>query len=95
MIAENLKPYVEGAWVKELLAKAAEKLLPKSVHLYQKLSLSRPTVCEYIKAMSQDIEDNFKKADKFVNFSLRLNETTGIKNTMQLEIFFQRITSDF
>ena len=73
LIAKKLKPYDDGAWAKELLVKAAEKLAPKSVHLYQKLSLSRPTVCERIKEMGQDIEDNLKKrAEKFVNFSLLL-----------------------
>ena len=96
LITEKLKPYDDGAWAKELLVKAAEKLTPKSVHLYQKLSLSRPTVCERIKEMGQDIEDNLKKrAEKFVNFSLCLAETTDIKNTVQLAIFFRGVTSDF
>ena len=45
LIAKKLKPYDNGAWAKKLLVKAAEKLAPKSVHLYQKLSLSRSTVC--------------------------------------------------
>ena len=36
-----------------------------------------------------------KKADKFVDFSVYLDETTDIKNTAQLAIFFQGITSDF
>jgi len=58
LIAKKLKPYDDGTWAKELLVKAAEKLAPKSVHLNQKLSLSRPTVCERIKEMGQDIEDN-------------------------------------
>ena len=49
LIAKKLKPYEDGAWTKELLVKAAEKLAPKSVYLYQKLSLSRPTICERIK----------------------------------------------
>ena len=96
LIAKKLKPYDDGTWAKELLVKAAEKLAPKSVHLYQKLSLSRPAVCERIKEMGQDIEDNLKKrAEKFVNFSLCLDETTHIKNTVQLAIFFRGVTSDF
>ena len=96
LIAKKLKPYDDGAWAKELLVKAAEKFAPKSVHLYQKRSLSRPTVCERIKEMGQDIEDNLKKrAEKFVNFSVCLDETTDIKNTAQVAIFFQGVTSDF
>ena len=96
LIAKKLKLCDDGAWAKELLVKAAEKLAPKSVHLYQKLSLSRPTVCERIKGMGHDIEDNLKKrAEKFVNFSLCLDETTDIKNTVQLAIFFREVTSDF
>ena len=96
VIAKKLKSYDDGAWAKEVLVKTAEKLAPKSVHLYQKLSLSRTTVCKRIKEMGQDIENNLKKrAEKFVNFSLCLDETTGIKNTVQLATFFRGITSDF
>ena len=36
-----------------------------------------------------------KRAEKFVNFSVCLDETTDTKNTMQLAIFFQGVTSDF
>ena len=93
LIAKKHKPYDDGAWAKELLVKVAEKLAPKSGYLYQKLSLSRPTVCERIKEMDQDIEDNLKKrAEKFVNFFLCLDETTDIKNTVQLAIFFRGVT---
>ena len=94
LIAKKLKPYDDGAWAKKLLVKAAENLAPKSVLLYQKLSLS--TVCERIKEMGQDIKDNLKKrAEKFVNFSVCLDDTMDIKNTAQLAIFFQGVTSDF
>ena len=41
LIAKKLKQYDNGSWTKELLVKAVEKMAPKSVHLYQKLSLSR------------------------------------------------------
>ena len=61
LIAKKLKPYNDGAWAKKLLVKAAENLASKSVHLYQKLSLFRPAVCERIKEMGQDIQDNLKK----------------------------------
>ena len=58
LIAKKVKPYGDGARAKKLLVKAAEKLASKSVHFYQKLSLSRSTVCERIKEKGQDIEDN-------------------------------------
>ena len=46
--------------------------------------------------MGQDIEDNLKKrAEKFVNFSVCLDETTDIKNTAQVAIFFRGVTLDF
>ena len=41
LIAKKLKQYDNGSWTKELLVKAVEKMAPKSVHLYRKLSLSR------------------------------------------------------
>ena len=93
LIAKKLRPYDDGAWAKELLVKAAKKLAPKSVHLYQKLSLSRPTVCKRIKEMGQDIEDNLKK--RAVNFFECLDETTDIKNTAQLALFSRGVTADF
>ena len=65
LIAKKLKPYDDGAWAKELLVKAAEKLAPKSVYWYQRLSLSRPTLCERIKEMGEDIENKLKK--KLIN----------------------------
>ena len=96
MIAKKLKAYDDGALTKELIVEAAEKSAPNSVHLYQKLSLSRPTVCERMKEMGQDIEDNIKKrAEKFVNFSVCLDEATDIKNAEQLAIFFREVASDF
>ncbi|XP_077968777.1 general transcription factor II-I repeat domain-containing protein 2-like [Styela clava] len=98
LIAKKLKPYDNGGWVKEILVKAAEKLAPKSVHLYQRLSLSRPTVCDRIKEMGQDIEDNLKKrAEKYENFSVCLDETTDIKNTAQdlNNRIFKQVLKDF
>ena len=89
MITKKFKLYDNGAWAKELLVKEAEKLVPNSVHMYQKLSLSWPTVGEHIKEMGQDIENNLKKrVEKFINFSTCLDEAMDIKNTAQLAIFF-------
>ena len=62
LIAKKLKPYDNGAWANELLAKEAKKLAPKSVHLYQKLRLFPPFACEGIKEIDQDIENNLKKS---------------------------------
>ena len=65
LIAKNLKPHGDGVWAKKMLVKPAEKLAPTSVYMYQKFGLSRPTVCECIKEMGQDIEGNLKK--KLIN----------------------------
>ena len=40
----------------------SKNLATKSVHLYQKLSLFRPTVCKVIKEMDQDVEEILKKS---------------------------------
>ena len=39
----------------------SKNLATKSIHLYQKLSLFRLTVCKVIKEMSQDVEETLKK----------------------------------
>ena len=36
-----------------------------------------------------------KRTEKFVNFSVCLDETTDIKDTAQLAIFFRGVISDF
>ena len=96
LITKKLKAYDDGAWAKELLVKAAEKLAPKSVHLYQKLSLSRATVCERIKEMGQDIEDNLKKrAEKFLNFSICLDEQRTSRIPRSCQYFFEGLHQIF
>ena len=61
LIAKKFKPYDDGAWAKELLVKATEKLTLKSVHLYKKLSLSRPTVCDALKKLVKILKIILKK----------------------------------
>ena len=58
--------------------------------------MSRPTICERMKEMGQDIVVNLKKrAEKFVSFSVCLDAATDIKNAAQLAIFFRGVASDF
>ena len=96
LIAKKLKLHDDGAWAKKLLVKATEKLAPKSVHLYQKLSLSRPTVCKRIKEMGQDIEDNFKKElrNSLTSPSVSMKQRTSrIPRTWKY--FFERLHQIF
>ena len=96
LIAKKLKPYDDGAWAKELLAKAAEKLASKSVHLYQKLSLSRPTICKRIKEWVKILKIISKKEQRklltFRTVSMK-QRTSKIPRTWQY--FFERLHQIF
>ena len=96
LIVKKLKPYVEREFVKECIVTAAKLLAPDKVTLFEKVSLSRRTVSDWIEDMGEDIEKTLKyRAKCFEFFSLALDETTDITNTAQLAIFIRGVTSDF
>ena len=96
LIAKNLKPHIEGEFVKECIVAAAKLITPEKVAVFEKISLSRRTVSSRIQKMGDNIEKTLKdKSQDFEFFALALDETTDITNTAQLAIFIRGVTSDF
>ena len=96
LIAQKLRPHVEGEFVKECMVATAELLVPEKVKLFQSVSLSCRTVSDRIIDLSQDIEKTLNNAARDLQFfSLACNETTDITNTAQLAVFVRGITAEF
>ena len=58
LIAQKLRPHVEGEFMKECMVATAELLMQEKFKLFQSVSLSRRTVSDQIIYLSQDIEKN-------------------------------------
>ena len=65
-IAQTMKPYSEGDFVKKCLTDAAEEMCSKMVQGFEKISLSRWTIARRIDEIAGDICDTLK--DKVKNF---------------------------
>ena len=67
-IAQTLKPYSEGDFVKKCLTDVAEEMCPKMVQKFEKISLSRWTIARCIDKLAGDICDTLKdiKVKNFV-----------------------------
>lgn len=96
LIAKDSKAFSEGDFVKKCMIIAAQKLCPEVVKKFENISLNRMTVQRRISDLSGDIVDQLKKeANKFVYFSLALDESTDVTSTAQLLVFVRGVTDDF
>ena len=64
-IAQNMKPYSDGNFVKQCLTDVAEQMCPKMVQEYEKSSLSRWTIARRIDELAGDICDTLKDKTLF------------------------------
>jgi len=86
-IAQNMKPYSDGNFVKQCLIDVAEEMCPEMVQEYEKLSLSRWTIARRIDELAGNICDTLKdKVKNFVSWSFAIDESTDEKYTAQLAI---------
>jgi len=87
---------MKGEFVQSCMVTATKLLAPDKITLFQKVSLSRRTVSDWIQEMGDDIEKTQKdRAQYFKFFALALDETAHITNTDQLAIVIRGVTSDF
>jgi len=85
-----VKPHIKGEFLKECIVTAAKLLPPNKMTLFQKDSLSRRTVSDWIQEMGDDIEKNTEGwSSAFRIFVLAFDETTDITDTAQLAIFIR------
>ena len=82
-IAQNMKPYSEGDFVKKCLTDVAEEMCPKMVQEFEKISLLRWTIARRIDEPPGDICDTLKdKVKNFVSWSFAIDESTDVKVAM-------------
>lgn len=94
IIANNMKPFTDGNYIKECLIAAVEEICPEKVNLFAQISLSRQTVERRIGNISSEISRSLNTITKnFVYFSLALDETSDINDTAQLAIFIRGVDS--
>ena len=67
-IAQTMKPYSEGDFVKKCLTDVAEEMCPKMVQEFEKISLSRWTIARHIDEFAGGICNTLK--DEVKNFVL-------------------------
>ena len=91
-IAESMKPYSDGHFVKKCLMNAAQEMCPKMVTELEKISLSRWTVTWRIDELADDICVTLReKVKNFVSWSFAVNEFTDQTDTAQLAIFVKGV----
>ncbi|XP_032881422.1 general transcription factor II-I repeat domain-containing protein 2A-like [Amblyraja radiata] len=96
LIAENMKPFNDGDFVKECLMAVVDILCPEIKISFSNVSLSERTVARRIEEMSVDVKKSLKDyCQHFQFFSIALDESTDTKNTAQLAVFVRGVNSAF
>ena len=94
-IAQTMKPYSEGDFMKKCLNDVAEEMCPKMVQKFEKISLSRWTIARRIDELAGDFCDTLKdKVKNFVSWSFAINNSTDVKDAAQLAIFIKGVDKE-
>ena len=96
IIAQRLKPFSDGEFVKNCMVEAAEILTPDNKNLFEMISLTRKTVAPRIQDMGNNITVQLAtRTAKSIFFALAFDESTDVIDTAQLSIFIRGKSSDF
>ena len=91
-MAEKRKPFSDGEFIKNCLIIFTEYVCPEKKHLAEQTSLSYFTVVLRTNNLSNNIKEILKdKLKSSEAFSLALNESTDISDTVQLVIFIRAV----
>ena len=94
-IAQIMKSYSEGDFVKKCLTDVAEEMCPEMVQKFEKISLSRWTIARCIDELAGDTCDTLKeKVKNFVSWSFAIDESTNVKDAAQLAIFIKEVDKE-
>jgi len=92
IIGKKMKPFSDGEYIKECMMAAVEEIAPDKIKAFTQISLSHQTMTRRINGIATEISATLNEvAEKFVCFSLALDETTDIKDTAQLSIFIRGV----
>ena len=77
LIAQHMKPFSDGEFVKDCLMSVVDVLIPEKRGLFSNISLSRRTVTRRIEELSEDLKISLRTlAGKFELYSLAVDEST-------------------
>ena len=83
-IAQTMKPYSEGDFVKKCLTDFAEELCRKMAQEFEKISLSRWTIARRIDKLGGDMCETLKdKVKNFISWNFVIDESTDVKDVAQ------------
>ena len=94
-IAQTMKPYSDGDFVKKCHTDVAEEMCSKIVQEFEKISLLHWTMANHIDKLGGDICDSLKdKVTNFVSRSFAIDKSTDVKDTEQLAIFIKGVDKE-
>ena len=95
-LAKHNKPFLDGEFIKECMDATVKIICPKVEMRLKNVSLSRITIVRRVDSISTNLADQMaNKINKFDYFSICLDESTDVLDTVQMLIFIRRIDKDF
>ena len=93
-IAKSAWPFNEGEFVKKCMITLCDILCPDKRQAFLNVSLSRNTVADSACELATNIHEQLmEKGEKFIAYSLAVDENSGTFGTTQLSIFIRGVDS--
>nr|XP_042903463.1 general transcription factor II-I repeat domain-containing protein 2A-like [Parasteatoda tepidariorum] len=95
-IAKSNKAFSDGEFIKQCMIDVCDIMCPEKKNDFQSLSLSRRTITERIENIDKNLISQLTtKTQKFIFYSITMDESTDISDTAQLLIFVRGIDAHF
>lgn len=95
-IAKSNKAFSDGEFIKQCMIDVCDIMCPEKKNDFQSLSLSRRTITERIENIDKNLISQLTtKTQKFIFYSITMDESTDISDTAQLLIFVRGINAHF
>jgi hypothetical protein len=95
-IAKQGKPFTDGEFVKSCMMKVVEHICPEKKEQFGTISLSKQTVTRRVEDIASNLHQQLERAsEKFIWYSVALDESTDVSDTAQLLIFIRGVDENF
>lgn len=96
LIAERMKPFTDGEFIKETMLKVVDVVCPEKRELFSSISLSARTVTRRIEDMAANVRNGLQGIlNNLQYFCIAIDESTDIKDMAQLAVFVRGVTPSF